>query len=114
MGSLTQSIEISKIEVDRALACIQSVLMDEKRYNYPNGIPLICVTGLETLETVYNTPVSSKEKDKSEKKEPRYESHISKFLDFCVYVSDNRLGHVVMNTTRDFANVVLDKRMTCI
>lgn len=38
-----------------------------------------------------------------------YESNITKFLNFCTYVSDARLCHVVLVTTWSFAHNILDR-----
>jgi hypothetical protein len=115
-------LEISRLEVDRALSSIQATLLAERQNGYKNGYPLICINGMESLEMSIEKSGKDKvdhpyvfvtnfrqEKDKG-KSESKYDYNVSKFLDFCVYLADNRLAHVVINTTRDYALLVMDKR----
>jgi hypothetical protein len=42
--------KISRVEVDRALLSVQNMLFDEKKNGWNNGYPLICISGMESLD----------------------------------------------------------------
>jgi hypothetical protein len=92
---------IARIEVDRALTNLIAALRQEKEKGYPNGIPVIWINGIEAVEI--NNEENEKDKD-------QFETGLSKFLNFAIYASDNKLAHIVLTTTFDFSEKFLDKR----
>lgn len=75
--------KITSQEADRALAVILSALQDCKATRWYDGIPLICLDDF-TVNGI-RSPSGTMELD------PFWQ----KFLDWCVYVSDAKLAHVV-------------------
>lgn len=75
--------KITPQEADRALAVILQALQDVKSTNWYDGIPLICLDDF-TVNGIRG-PNGTVELD------PFWQ----KFLDWCVYVSDAKLAHVV-------------------
>jgi hypothetical protein len=89
---------IPKIEVDKAIKSLQELFIEEKSKGWRDGIPVICIIGMEAITV-------SKELNA----ENEYEGTMRKFLNFCVYCSDNRLCHIVLVTTHTFSHDVLDQ-----
>ena len=77
------------------------MLIEEKHLGWHQGMPVICVTGMEGIES--SQVVLKKDKQISH-------GNLNKFLDFVVFLADNKLCHVILNTSRDFTHNVLDQR----
>ena len=70
----------------------------EKSQGWRDGIPIICVIGMEGITSIT--------KDISDIED---EGTMRKFFNFCVYCSDHRLCHIVIVTNYNFSNDILDK-----
>eukprot|EP01080_Neovahlkampfia_damariscottae_P008491 gene8491-315_t len=91
-------IGIPKIEVDKAIKSLQELLIKEKSQGWRDGIPIICIIGIEAISCIA--------KDFSENED---EGTMRKFFNFCVYCSDHRLCHIIIVTNYNFSHDVLDK-----
>lgn len=82
--------KITPQEADRALAVILQALQDCKASKWYDGVPLICLDDFSV--TGVRSPSGALELD------PFWQ----KFLDWCVYVSDAKLAHVVFVPAHSF------------
>eukprot|EP01124_Arcella_intermedia_P008206 TRINITY_DN15148_c0_g1_i1.p1 TRINITY_DN15148_c0_g1~~TRINITY_DN15148_c0_g1_i1.p1 ORF type:complete len:533 (+),score=123.52 TRINITY_DN15148_c0_g1_i1:96-1601(+) len=82
---------IDKVEIDKAFVAIGEMLKREKAAGWTNGIPVICINHCH-----FNMGITS---DFGE---------IDKFFNFCLWLSDNRLAHLIITTNRYFSEKVLD------
>lgn len=81
--------KITPQEADRALACILEALQDCKQKRWVDGIPLICLDDVSILGV-------------KGAQGPELDMFWMKFLDWCAYVSDAKLAHVVFVPSESF------------
>lgn len=91
---------LSAEEINKAFHCFEQVLSDQKRMGWPDGIPVICINDFHFLGSSNDLNLRSKNiyEDKQ----------ILKFMDWCLFLTDNKLCHVVFVTSFSFCHLELD------
>ncbi|KAL6072902.1 hypothetical protein QOT17_005164 [Balamuthia mandrillaris] len=92
---------LSPDEVNKVLRCFEGVLAKEKAKGWTNGIPLLCINGFHYFGSSNDLNLRHKniyEEDKD----------LLKFMDWCLYLTDNKLCHVVFVTSFAFWRSELD------